>query len=75
MNTTPMLSVAQAAAHLNVHPATIRRMIGRGELPAKRVGRVWRINIADLEPERRTLTGHNTQPHRVIVTMQPQVIA
>jgi excisionase family DNA binding protein len=38
-----MLSVDEAAKVMGVHPKTITRMIGRGELDATRVGRVWRI--------------------------------
>jgi excisionase family DNA binding protein len=34
----PYLTVAQAAAHLAVHPSTIRRWIDRGRLPAYRLG-------------------------------------
>lgn len=61
-----LISVTQAAQILAVHPATIRRMIARGELPAKRVGRVWRVDPADLQPERRELQGTKTQQARVI---------
>lgn len=61
-----LISVAQAAQILAVHPATIRRMIARGELPAKRVGRVWRVDPADLQPERRELQGTKTRQDRVI---------
>ena len=66
MSPDRLLSVNEAAAQLHVHPATIRRMIARGELSAKRVGRVWRVNPADLEPERRELPGDTTSPARVI---------
>ena len=51
MTTKPeMLTVAEAAAYLRVHPVSLRRMIRRGDLPALRVGRVWRIAAADLQP-------------------------
>lgn len=66
MTTHALLSVAKAAEILAVHPATIRRMIARGELRAKRVGRVWRVDPADLKPERRELQGSSTRPERVI---------
>lgn len=65
-STITLISVTQAAQILAVHPATIRRMIGRGELPAKRVGRVWRVDPADLQPERRELQGTKTRQDRVI---------
>jgi excisionase family DNA binding protein len=38
-----MLSVEEAARVMGVHPKTVTRMIGRGELGATKVGRVWRI--------------------------------
>jgi excisionase family DNA binding protein len=45
-----MLTVAEAAARLKVHPETIRRAIRKGELRALRFGhRTVRIAPADLE--------------------------
>ena len=44
-----MLTVQQAAERASCHPATIRRMIQRGELPALRVGSRWRVPAASLE--------------------------
>ena len=67
-STITLISVTQAAQILAVHPATIRRMIGRGELPAKRVGRVWRVNPRDLEPDARPLPGTPTVPANVQAT-------
>ena len=40
------LTVDEAADQLRVHPATIRRMIRRGEMPAVRVGRLWRVDAS-----------------------------
>jgi excisionase family DNA binding protein len=45
-----MVSVEEAAEVLGLHPATVQRAIKRGELPATRVGRKWRIRPSDLEP-------------------------
>ena len=45
-----MVSLAEAASALGVHPATVRRAIRRGEIPAVRVGKQWRIRPSDLEP-------------------------
>ena len=39
------VSVDDAAELLSVHPTTLRRMLRRGELPAIRVGKLWRIDI------------------------------
>ena len=63
-----LISVTQAANMSNVHPATIRRMIARGELPAVRIGRVWRVNPSDLQPERREVPGTPTIKGARVVT-------
>lgn len=42
------LTVAECAELLGVEHKTVRRLIDRGELPALRVGRVLRIDPADL---------------------------
>jgi excisionase family DNA binding protein len=44
----PLLSVTDAAAHLRVSAKTVRRLLGRGELGAFRVGRQLRISRAEL---------------------------
>jgi len=41
-------TVAEAAAFLRLHPKTIERACRRGELPATRVGRAWRISREEL---------------------------
>jgi len=44
------LSVTQAAARLNVHPATVRRWCAAGILPAQRLGaRSWMIDAEALD--------------------------
>ncbi len=44
------LSVAEAALRLGVDSKTIRRMIARGDLPARRIGpRLIRIRVADID--------------------------
>jgi excisionase family DNA binding protein len=52
--TTPdrgkMLTLAEAADTLGVHPRTVRRMIARGDLAAVRIGpRLLRVRAADVE--------------------------
>ena len=42
-------SLKQIARQLNVSEATIRRLIERGELPGIRIGRVLRVDQADVE--------------------------
>jgi excisionase family DNA binding protein len=43
-----LLTVAQAAERLGVHPNTVYRMIACGRLRAAKVGRLWRIPESDL---------------------------
>lgn len=43
-----LLTVAEVAATLRLDPYTVRRWIGRGQLPAVRVGRELRIEPAAL---------------------------
>lgn len=43
------LTVDAAADTLGVSPKTVRRLIHRGELRARRLGRVYRIPAAELE--------------------------
>ena len=52
------LSIPQAAEWMDCHPATVRRLISRGELRAYRYGtsQVIRIDEADLEHLRRPVT-------------------
>lgn len=52
----PTISIADAAQALAVSPRTIRRMIARGELPARRIGpRLVRILAADVDDLGRAL--------------------
>ena len=44
-----MLTVQEAAERVSCHPATIRRMIQRGQIPAVRVGSRWRVPSVSLE--------------------------
>ena len=43
--TPDVLTMAEAAARLGVSVATVRRMIDRDGLPARRVGRQYRIPL------------------------------
>ncbi len=46
---TPALTTKEAAELLNVNPKTVLRLIQRGQLPARKVGRVWRLSPRALE--------------------------
>ena len=59
MTVPRFVSVADAALLLSVHPATIRRQIASGGLPARRMGREWRIPldaVIDTPPPRSNST-------------------
>lgn len=43
------LTVAEVAAYLHLHPLTVRRLFNDGTLPARKVGRRWQIDRAELE--------------------------
>ncbi|MBE9404495.1 helix-turn-helix domain-containing protein [Brachybacterium sp. Marseille-Q2903] len=52
-----MLTPAEAADYLHVHPETIRRRIRRGELRAYRIGpRAVRIDVRDLQASARPIS-------------------
>lgn len=44
-----ILTLEEAADYLRVHIRTIHRLLARGELHAKKVGRAWRFHREDLE--------------------------
>ena len=56
-----LYSVRQVADHLGVHPETIRRLIHDGRLEAIRIGRVLRIQAAELD---RFLARQRVKPDR-----------
>jgi excisionase family DNA binding protein len=43
-----VLTVKQAARLLQLHPSTVYRMVKRGEIPAAKIGRVWRFSTEAL---------------------------
>ena len=46
---TEYLTPAEAAGLLKVHERTVRRWIGQGRIPARRIGRLLRIRREDLD--------------------------
>jgi excisionase family DNA binding protein len=60
---TPLISVADAADFLSVGCRTILNEIDRGNLPAFRIGRLWRIKQSDLTAYLRVrFMGQRTKP-------------
>jgi excisionase family DNA binding protein len=46
---TPFLTPEEAAQYLRLHPDTMYRLLQRGDLPALKVGRQWRVRRSDLD--------------------------
>lgn len=44
-----VMSTDELAAYLRMNPATIRRNVERGEIPAIRIGRSWRFPKAMID--------------------------
>jgi len=44
-----LLTVAEVADYLRVAERTVREMIDRGDIPAMKIGKAYRIERADLE--------------------------
>jgi excisionase family DNA binding protein len=44
-----ILTLAQVARLLRLHTSTVYRMVSRGEIPAMKVGRVWRFSKEALD--------------------------
>jgi excisionase family DNA binding protein len=42
-------SVEEVAEHLQVHKDTIRLWIKKGDIPARKVGRLWRFKISEID--------------------------
>jgi len=45
----PVLNSLEAAALLQIHPKTLQRMARKGEIPAFRVGDLWRFRASALD--------------------------
>ena len=43
LSTEPLWTVEEVASYLRLSPTTVRAMARRGELPGRKVGRVWRF--------------------------------
>ena len=46
---TPMMTIDELADYLRLHALTIRHLASRGEVPAFKVGRQWRVKRALLD--------------------------
>lgn len=48
MSEEGLLTVAEVAAYLKLHPRTVSNKAQRGEIPARKVGGHWRFNPDDV---------------------------
>jgi excisionase family DNA binding protein len=62
MDRDTLLTTREVARYLHVVPITIYRMIDRGDLPAIKVGHVWRIRRQDLEDYLRRSASQPKEP-------------
>jgi len=46
---TDVLTLDEAAAYLRVHPRTLRMKASEGQIPAAKIGKVWRFHRPQLE--------------------------
>jgi excisionase family DNA binding protein len=44
-----LLTLAEAAAYLRVHRRTMARLLRQGVVPGTKIGRQWRVRVADLD--------------------------
>ena len=56
---TRLLTIAEAAEILRVHPTTIYRLIKRGVLPGFKIGGNWRIDRGSFD----LFLSEGSQPH------------
>ena len=45
----PILTLAEVARYLRVHPSTVYRLLKSNQLPAFRVGKDWRFRLEDID--------------------------
>jgi excisionase family DNA binding protein len=53
-NFEPLLDSKQAATLLGIHPKTLQKMSRRAEIPAHRIGDLWRYRASELDHWLRT---------------------
>ena len=46
---TRWLSVGEIAVHLGIKPATVYKWIERRNIPAHKVGRLWKFQVAEVD--------------------------
>jgi nitrogen PTS system EIIA component len=49
MDNTDVMTIQEAADFLRCHPRTLQKMAIKGEIPAKKVGSLWRFSRQRLQ--------------------------
>jgi len=65
---TPLIDATKAAEILKLHPKTVKRLAAKGEIPATKIGRVWRFSEASLDAwvgSRLKLPSHPSPDERI----------
>ncbi len=57
------VSVEQVAQHLNVKTFTIYKWLERKDMPAHKVGRLWRFKISEIDAWVRSGDSRNVEEH------------
>lgn len=50
----PLVDGEEAARYLDIHPKTLQRMARKDEVPAYRIGKLWKFRISELDEWLRT---------------------
>lgn len=62
VNFEPTLTSDQAAQLLKIHPKTLQRMARKGQVPAHRIGDLWRFRASELDSWLRSQSGRIRSP-------------
>ncbi len=49
VSSEPLIDANEASKILHLHPATLRMQAAKGEIPALKIGRVWRFRVSSLQ--------------------------
>ncbi len=60
---TTWLTLEEAAKHLKIGKSTIYRLAREGDLPAHRMGRVWRFDVDELDAWVKNHRAIDKRPH------------
>ncbi len=59
-----ILTIAQVAEYLHLHPLTVRRLARDGEIPVFKIGRQWRVQKERLDQWMETQARQNLEGSR-----------